>query len=93
MSRSVWKGGFVKQIKKNNIDNNNIIWRKRNELITPYDVGKSYFVENGKINNGNIINTLKIKPLTILIDHIGHKFGEFYLTKIPALYKRSSKRK
>jgi len=51
----------------------------RSSTILPKFLGKTIFVHNGK----------ELKSFgTITIDHIGKKFGEFVLTKVPAVYKR-----
>jgi ribosomal protein S19 len=87
MKRSAWKGGY-KYYKSNSsiIQNNNNGEGGeigRNEIITPEDLGKTYLIKGGK-------NEYSLEVRTI---HIGHKFGEFFVTKKPAIYKRNSKRK
>ncbi len=52
----------------------NMIERRRNEIITPLDVEKVY-----KIHSGN-----NYKEIKITSNHVGRKFGEFVITKVPA---------
>jgi ribosomal protein S19 len=51
-----------------------MIERRRNEIITPLDVEKVY-----KIHSGN-----NYKEIKITSNHVGRKFGEFVITKVPA---------
>lgn len=58
--------------------------KQRNELIIKEDLGKIFFVHNGKLH-------IKIKPS---LNMIGHKFGEFVLTRtIKKKQKKSQQRK
>ena len=57
----------------------------RNITITPEDVNKNINIETG--------NSKKSVKINVTIKHIGHKTGEFAVSKIPAVYKRKSKRK
>jgi ribosomal protein S19 len=51
-----------------------MIERKRNDIIKPLDVEKIF-----KIHTGNSYKELKITS-----NHVGRKFGEFVMTKVPA---------
>jgi ribosomal protein S19 len=48
-----------------------IFKKRRNEFISINDVGKIFIIHNGKIS-------IKLKPS---INMVGHKFGEFILTR------------
>lgn len=53
----------------------------RSLTITPSFINKYIKIPNGKIN----------KYILITNNHIGYKLGLFNTTKIPAIYKRTSK--
>ena len=84
MIRSIWKGTFI--------DNNLFRYRKgkdknikiysRRSIIFPYFINK---VVN--VHNGNKFITIKITN-----DMIGHKFGEFALTRQLYTFKKTKKR-
>jgi ribosomal protein S19 len=56
-----------------------VIEKKRNQKIQPQDIDKKY-----KVHNGNSYKEIFITP-----NHVGYKFGEFALTKVPAKFKKS----
>lgn len=77
MSRSIKKGPFVdekllKKIGKLRVGDKTIIktW-SRDSTIVPEMIGFSFGVHNGRIHI----------PVLVTEDMIGHKFGEFSLTK------------
>jgi small subunit ribosomal protein S19 len=78
MSRSVWKGAFVDQHLRAKIDDLNrknerkVIktWSRRS-TITPDMVGHTMAVHNGK----------KFIPVYVTENMVGHKLGEFALTR------------
>lgn len=78
MSRSVWKGPFVdgylikKAEKVRNSGRNDVIktWSRRSTIL-PQFVGLTFGVHNGK----------KFIPVYVSENMIGHKFGEFALTR------------
>jgi ribosomal protein S19 len=83
MSRSKWKGPHVKTestswVKKNY---NHLISGGRNSEIIPEFVGQVF-----QIYNGNIFNSIIITE-----DMVGHKFGEFSLTRKKFSFKKKSK--
>ena len=49
----------------------------RNSIISPQDIGKSLFIHTGKSSFKFLITP----------KHVGHKLGEFGLTKISPSYK------
>lgn len=78
MSRSVWKGPFVdgylikKAEKVRSSGRNDVIktWSRRSTIL-PQFVGLTFGVHNGK----------KFIPVYVSENMIGHKFGEFALTR------------
>ena len=78
MARSVWKGPFVEEslIKKVEKQKNETIkkpiktWSRKSTII-PEFIGVSFLIYNGK----------KFIPITISEDMVGHKLGEFVLTR------------
>jgi len=82
MSRSKWKVLWSLNNKKETneqLKDKEILVKNRYLLITPEDLGKKVTVYNGKNYN---------KPFIITINHIGLKYGEFAITKKPAIYKK-----
>ena len=78
MARSVWKGPFVEESlikkvekEKNNPNRKPIKTWSRKSTILPDFVGISFLIYNGK----------KFIPITISEDMVGHKLGEFVLTR------------
>ena len=78
MARSVWKGPFVEEslIKKvekikNDPNKKPIKTWSRKSTIIPDFVGFSFLIYNGK----------KFIPITISEDMVGHKLGEFAVTR------------
>lgn len=78
MSRSVWKGPFVdgylikKAEKVRSSGRNDVIktWSRRSTIL-PQFVGLTFGVHNGK----------KFVPVYVSENMIGHKFGEFAMTR------------
>ncbi len=78
MSRSVWKGPFVdgyllkKAEKVRSSGRNDVIktWSRRSTIM-PQFVGLTFGVHNGK----------KFVPVYVSENMIGHKFGEFAMTR------------
>ncbi len=78
MSRSVWKGPFVdgyllkKAEKVRSSGRNDVIktWSRRSTIM-PQFVGLTFGVHNGK----------KFVPVYVSENMIGHKFGEFSMTR------------
>jgi ribosomal protein S19 len=55
--------------------------KKRNDIIKDTYVNKTFFVHTGN----------SLKEITITSNHVGRKFGEFAITKVPAVYKNKKK--
>ena len=90
MARSVWKGPFVEEslIKKvdklkNDPHKKPINTWSIKSTILPDFAGISFLIYNGK----------KFIPITISEDMVGHKFGEFALTRKKPTHKKKEKRK
>ena len=78
MARSVWKGPFVEESlikkvdkQKNDPSKKPIKTWSRRSLITPQMVGLNIAVHNGRQH----------VPIFIQEDMVGHKLGEFVLTR------------
>jgi len=84
MTRSIWKIPFIDQyIYKKSVNNvlTYITIKSRNSTILKQFVGKKFKIYNGK----------KFTKTTISNDMIGHKFGEFSLSKKRHIYKQKKK--
>lgn len=89
MSRSVSKGPFVdhfffqKVTAKTEVSTKKLkVWSRRS-CILPQFVGKQFEVHNGK----------SFVSLEVHEDMIGHKFGEFAMTRRKTLHKKKEKKK
>ena len=78
MARSVWKGPFVEESlikkvdkQKNDPSKKPIKTWSRHSTIIPDFVGHSFMIHNGKT----------FIPITISEEMVGHKLGEFVLTR------------
>ena len=78
MARAVWKGPFVEEslIKKVEKQKNDPAkkpiktWSRKSTIIPDF-VGVSFLIYNGK----------KFIPITVSEDMVGHKLGEFAMTR------------
>jgi small subunit ribosomal protein S19 len=85
--RSVWKGPFIDnnildeiyKLYKSNKRKVPIKIVSKNSVIFPSSVGLTFFISNGK----------KFSTLTINENMVGHKFGEFVVTKKYPIHKKS----
>lgn len=90
MSRSKWKGPFIdtkhltkiKNLKKKT-NNKKILNISRNSEIMPLFLGLTFNVYNGKIYSN----------VTVSENMIGHKFGEFSLTRATFVFKKKKLKK
>jgi small subunit ribosomal protein S19 len=83
MTRYLWKGPFIdgsliKQPTKGQIR----IWSRRS-VILPQFIHEKVVVYNGK----------SFVPVQITEDMVGHKFGEFAMTRKRAVHKKKVKKK
>jgi len=83
-TRSLWKGPFIsndffQEIKKSS--KNYLKTTSRSSVVLPCLIGKTINVHNGKF----------FIPIFITEDMIGHKLGEFVLTRLRHTYKKKTK--
>jgi len=78
MNRSKWKGPFLNFSMLNELNQKKIKIFDRSSTILPQFIGLNINVYNGKR-----FILLKVTELMV-----GHKFGEFALTKQPFKYKK-----
>jgi small subunit ribosomal protein S19 len=74
VARAKWKGPFVEQ---SLLKEKTQTWSRRSKIL-PHWVGRKFEVHNGK----------KWIKLSVTEDHVGHKFGEFAQTRIPAVFSK-----
>ena len=83
MTRSVWKGPFVDvSVLQQSMDKRIHIWSRRTVIIPQY-INQQVYIYNGKT----------FISLVITEDMVGHKFGEFAMTRKRALHKKKVKKK
>jgi len=83
--RSIWKPYFSLNLYNKNLFSftENFLFAKRNERILDIFISKNF-----KIYNGKSFKILEIKNYMI-----GHKFGEFFISKKKAVFKPKLKKK
>ena len=82
MARSVWKGPFVDaSVLQHSFDKRIIIWSRRSVII-PQFINQQVYIYNGKT----------FVSLLVTEDMVGHKFGEFAITRKRALHKKKVKK-
>ena len=83
MARSVWKGPFVDaSVLQHSFDKRINIWSRRSVII-PQFINQQVYIYNGKT----------FLSLLVTEDMVGHKFGEFAITRKRALHKKKVKKK
>ena len=83
MARSVWKGPFVDaSVLQHSFDKRINIWSRRSVII-PQFINQQVYIYNGKA----------FVSLLVTEDMVGHKFGEFAITRKRALHKKKVKKK
>ena len=83
MARSVWKGPFVDaSVLQHSFDKRINIWSRRSVII-PQFINQQVYIYNGKT----------FISLLVTEDMVGHKFGEFAMTRKRALHKKKVKKK
>jgi len=82
MNRAKWKGFFTKP---KDLENKTQPLKKisRNSEIIPKFNEKKFKVHNGK----------SFKEIAVTKDMLGHKFGEFAITRVPFEFKKKKKKK
>jgi small subunit ribosomal protein S19 len=86
MSRSKWKGPYINPeqlLKVNDIKKQHVYMISRNSEIIPKFLGLTFKIHNGK----EYIET------TVTDSMIGHKFGEFVLTRAKFAFKKKKTKK
>jgi ribosomal protein S19 len=85
MSRSKWKGPYINNelIIKEEIKNNKTYVFPRNFEITPNCVGLRFKIHTGK----------DFLEIGVINEMIGHKFGEFAMTREKFVFKKKKKKK
>ena len=79
MSRSKWKGPYVK--KSVLINNNKLKFKDRKFVILPKFIGSNLNIYNGK----------KFSKLLVLEEMVGHKVGELVMTRKSFTFKKKKK--
>nr|QES94778.1 ribosomal protein S19 [Trebouxia lynnae] len=82
MTRSIWKAPFSEILHKNKTNTRQNIWSRRSTIL-PKNIDKNYLIYNGK-------NFISIK---ISEEMVGHKFGEFAITRKKPIHKSSKKKR
>ena len=83
MARSVWKGPFVDaSVLQHSFGKRINIWSRRSVII-PQFINQQVYIYNGKT----------FVSLLVTEDMVGHKFGEFAITRKRALHKKKVKKK
>nr|AGR42864.1 ribosomal protein S19 [Ostreococcus tauri]AGR43036.1 ribosomal protein S19 [Ostreococcus tauri]AGR43122.1 ribosomal protein S19 [Ostreococcus tauri]AGR43208.1 ribosomal protein S19 [Ostreococcus tauri] len=80
MTRSLFKGPFVDGTLLSS--KKKFIWSRQSSIL-PQFVNKTFMVHNGK----------SFVEITIQESMIGHKFGEFALTRKKLIHKKKDKKK
>jgi small subunit ribosomal protein S19 len=79
MSRSLYKGPYSEIFVAENFSTT--IWSRRSTVL-PIHIEKRFKIYNGK----------KFIPLKVSPEMIGHKFGEFAITRKKAIHKTNKKK-
>ena len=85
-TRSIWKGPFISHsfFQEVLVSNKNILkTSSRNVVILPFLMGKFILVHNGKI----------FISIFVTEEMVGHKLGEFVVTRLRHIYKPKKKKK
>lgn len=82
MSRPKWKGFFT-NLKENDKKKYKSYILTKNSKIIPQFLNKTFEIFNGK----------EFYEIEVNQDMIGHKFGEFVLTRKKFVFKKKSKKK
>ena len=88
MSRSKWKGPYVAVENFKSIDylkkhQSKFLIASRNSEIVPKFIGLTFLVHNGK----------KYNEVCVTEEMLGHKFGEFSLTRAKFSFKKKKSKK
>lgn len=83
MKRPKWKGLFNKPENYIHQTDSGSIRASRNSSIIPKFVEKTFRIHNGK----------SFKEITVTKEMLGHKFGEFFKTRVEFEFKKKKKKK
>lgn len=89
MSRSLYKGIYLNNdilslLKTGKMESvREITTRDRSVTIIPQFIGKKVFIYNGK----------EYHSISVSAEMVGHKFGEFVITRKKAVYKKKAVKK
>ena len=83
MSRPKWKGFFIKPENHTIQVSNNSKKISRNSSIIPKFIEQTFKVHNGKT----------FKEINVTKEMLGHKFGEFFKTRVDFEFKKKKKKK
>ena len=83
MKRPKWKGVFTKPENYENQISTTSKKMSRNSSIIPKFVEQSFKVHNGKT----------FKDINVTKEMLGHKFGEFFKTRLEFEFKKKKKKK
>ena len=86
MSRSIWKGPFfhsnlLKKTQSKESYQKLKIWSRASTILQEF-IGHSFEIHNGK----------NFLPLTVTEEMVGHKFGEFAISRGRYAFKKKKKR-
>jgi small subunit ribosomal protein S19 len=79
MSRSKWKGPYVQKMVQYN---KNLIAARACEIL-PKFVGLTFLVHDGR----------SYTSFDVVKDMVGHKFGEFFNTRVKHVFKKKKQKK
>ena len=82
MTRSIWKGPFSELLHKKKANFPQKVWSRRSTIL-PKNIDTNLFIHNGK---GFV--SIKISE-----EMVGHKFGEFAITRKKPIHKSSKKKR
>ena len=83
MKRVKWKGFFIKPENYATQASNDFKKMSRNSSIIPKFIEQTFRIHNGKT----------FKEINVTKDMLGHKFGEFFKTRIEFEFKKKKKKK
>ena len=83
MKRPKWKGLFNRPENFTNQINTGSKKISRNSSIIPKFVEQTFKIHNGK----------QFKEITVTKEMLGHKFGEFFKTRVEFEFKKKKKKK
>lgn len=83
MNRPKWKGFFIKPENHTTQVSNSSKKVSRNSSIIPKFIEQTFKIHNGKT----------FKEISVTKEMLGHKFGEFFKTRVEFEFKKKKKKK